>query len=178
MSAKSKPTKVLAADGKSTAKKTNDKPVPRTVSDNRRARHEYEIIETVECGIELKGTEVKSLRSGRCTLQDAFGKIEDGEMWLYNCHISPYDFGNRFNHEPTRKRRLLLHSREILKINQRIKEKGLTLVPLKMYFKRNWVKVDMALARGKHLYDKRESDTTRDTKRQLDKLAKQVRLRS
>lgn len=171
MSTKSKPTKAPTPGNKN-----SEKPAPRTVSDNRRARHEYEILETVECGIELQGTEVKSLRSGRCTLQDAFGKIEDGQMWLYNCHISPYDFGNRFNHEPTRKRRLLLHSREILKINQRIKEKGLTLVPLKMYFKRNWVKVDMALARGKNLYDKRESDTKRDEKRQLDKLAKQVRI--
>ncbi|MBY0357493.1 MAG: SsrA-binding protein SmpB [Candidatus Obscuribacterales bacterium] len=175
MSAKSKQTKAPAKPSGSTDK-NNEKPV-RLVSDNRRARHEYEILQVYECGIELQGTEVKSLRTGRCSLQDSFGKIEDAQVWLYNCHISPYDHGNRFNHEPTRKRRLLLHSREILKIHQQIKEKGLTLIPLRMFFKRNWVKVDIALARGKHLYDKRESIAKRDTKRQLDKMAKQIRQR-
>lgn len=177
--AKSKSVPTTQASGKSAsgAKGAEEKETFKIISDNRKARHEFEIIETVQCGIELFGTEVKALRAGRCSLQDSFGKVEDGEMWLYNCNISPYEFGNRFNHEPTRKRRLLLHSREIFKLNQRIKEKGLTLIPLRMYFKRNWVKVDIALARGKQLYDKRESTAKRDSKRQLDRLAKEVRSR-
>lgn len=147
-------------------------PKIKVVADNRRARHEYEIIETYETGIELVGTEVKSMRGGKANLQDAFARIEDGELWLYNCHISPYDHGNRFNHEPLRKRRLLMHSKQILRVNQQVKEKGLTLIPLKIYFKRNWVKVDLALARGKQLHDKRDAITKRETKRQLDKLVK------
>ena len=118
---------------------------------------------------------MKSLRLGRVTLQDSFARIEAGELWLYNCNIAVYEYGNRFNHEPTRKRRLLMHAREIFKLNQRIKEKGLTLVPLKLYFKRNWVKVELATAKGKQLYDKRESIGKRDSKRQLDRLAKQAR---
>lgn len=157
--------------------KAPEKESYKVISDNRKARHEFEIIDTVQCGIALSGTEVKALRAGRCSLQDSFARYEAGEIWLYNCNISPYEFGNRFNHEPTRKRKLLLHKREIFKLNQRIKEKGLTLIPLKMYFKRNWVKVDLALARGKQLYDKRDSLVKRDSKRQLDRLAKQVRMR-
>lgn len=172
MATKSKPT-TNQDSGKS--KQPEDKPAIKVISDNRKARHEYEIIESIQCGIELSGTEVKALRVGRCSLQDSFARIEAGEAWLYNCNISPYEFGNRFNHEPTRKRRLLMHSREIFKLNQRIKEKGLTLIPLRMYFKRNWVKVDLALAKGKQLYDKRESLVKRESKRQLDRLAKQVR---
>lgn len=175
MAAKAKPTSNKGAG--SSTKPPEDKPAYKVVSDNRKARHEYEILDTFQCGIALSGTEVKALRMGRCTLQDAFARIEDGEAFLYNCNISPYEFGNRFNHEPTRKRKLLLHSREIFKLNQRIKEKGLTLIPLRIYFKRNWVKVDLALARGKQLYDKRESLVKRDSKRQLDRLAKQVRAR-
>ena len=150
-----------------------DKPAIKVVADNRRARHDYELIEFYEAGIELAGTEVKSMRQGKANLQDSFARVEDGQLWLYNCHISPYDHGNRFNHDPVRKRRLLMHRREIQKIKSRMQEKGLTLVPLKLFFKRNWVKVDLALARGKHLYDKRESIAKRDTKRQLDRLVKQ-----
>ena len=150
------------------------KPAIKTVADNRRARHEYEILSTLETGIELSGTEVKSMRLGKANLQDAFARIEKGQLWLYNCHIAPYDFGNRFNHDPVRRRRLLAHRNEILRLHQQMKEKGLTLIPLKIYFKRNWVKVDLALARGKHLYDKRETISTRDSKRQLDRLVKQT----
>jgi SsrA-binding protein len=142
------------------------------ISDNRRARHEYEILETFQAGIELMGTEVKSLRQGKANLSDSFARVDALELWLYNCHISVYDHGNRFNHEPTRKRRLLMHHKEILKIKARMQEKGLTLIPLKMYFKKNWVKVDLALARGKKLYDKRQSIMQRETKRQLDRLVK------
>jgi SsrA-binding protein len=155
--------------------KPDKKPAPhgKVIADNRRARHEYEIIEVFEAGIELMGTEVKSMRNGKANLQDAFARIEDGQLWLHNCHIAPYDFGNRFNHDPVRKRRLLMHKKQILRLHQQIKEKGLTLIPLKLYFKRNFVKVDLALARGKHLFDKREAITKRDSKRQLDRLVKE-----
>lgn len=156
----------------SAAKTAPEKPAYKLIADNRRARHEYEIIETFQCGIALCGTEVKALRVGRCSLADAFARIDAGEVFLYKCNIAQYEFGNRFNHDPTRKRKLLMHSREIFKLNQRIKEKGLTLIPLKMYFKRNWVKVDLALARGKQLYDKRESLARKDSKRQLERLSR------
>lgn len=160
---------------KTPPKKDPDKAPPiKVVADNRRARHEYEILETFEAGIQLAGTEVKSMRLGRANLQDAFCRIEDGELWLHNCHISPYEFGNRFNHEPTRKRRLLMHSKQIFRIHQQVKEKGLTLIPLKLYFKRNWIKVDLAMAKGKQLYDKRETIAKRDSKRQLDRVVRQA----
>jgi SsrA-binding protein len=152
-----------------------EKPAVKVVCDNRRARHEYEIIEVFQTGIDLVGTEVKSMRQGKANLQDAFARVEDGQLWLYNCHVSPYDFGNRFNHDPLRRRRLLMHRGEIRKLNSRVKEKGLTLIPLRLYFQRNWVKVDLALARGKHLYDKRETVTKRESKRQLERLLKQAR---
>ncbi len=154
---------------------SDDKPVVKTVADNRRARHEYELIEVFEAGLALVGTEVKSIRQGRANLADAFAKIEDGEIWLYNCHISPYDHGNRFNHDPLRKRKLLMHARQILKLKQRIQEKGLTLIPLKLIFKGNICKVDLALAKGKQLYDKRETIAKKDSKRQLERLLKRDR---
>ncbi|HEY9792236.1 MAG TPA: SsrA-binding protein SmpB [Candidatus Obscuribacterales bacterium] len=163
------------APAKQQQKTEKKKPAPqgKVIADNRRARHEYEIIEVFEAGMELQGTEVKSMRNGKANLQDAFARIEEGQLWLHNCHIAPYDFGNRFNHDPVRKRRLLMHKREITRLHQQIKEKGLTLIPLKLYFKRNWVKVDLALVRGKHLYDKRDAITKRDSKRQLDRLVKE-----
>lgn len=160
------------------AKKTENKKEEtgiKIVAQNRRARHEYTIVDTIETGIELVGTEVKSIRQGKASLMDAFARIEDGELWLYNCNIAAYEFGNRFNHEPLRKRRLLVHKKQILKLKSQTKEKGLTLIPLKLYFKKNWVKVDLALGKGKHLYDKRESIAKRDTKRELDRLAKSRR---
>ena len=112
----------------------------KTVADNRRARHEYEVLDVFEAGIVLAGTEVKSMRQGRANLADSFARVEEGELWLYNCHISPYDHGNRFNHEPARKRKLLMHGKEISKLKSRMQEKGLTIVPLKLYFKGNWPK--------------------------------------
>lgn len=142
------------------------------VADNRKARHEYEILESYEAGIELVGTEVKSLRKGLANLKDAFAKIEKGQVWLYNCHVSPYDHGNRFNHEPLRKRRLLLNRREILKLKQKTQEKGLTLIPLKLYFKGNWCKVSIGLCKGKRLYDKRDSMMKRENTRNLERLMK------
>ena len=147
-------------------------PKRKVLADNRRARHEYEVLDTVETGIELFGTEVKAMRQGKANLQDAFARIDQGEIWLHNCHISPYDHGNRFNHEPNRKRRLLLHKKEILKIKSSIQEKGLTLIPLKMYFKGNWAKVALGICRGKRLYDKRQTIQKRETQRQLDRLVK------
>jgi SsrA-binding protein len=151
------------------------KPQVKVVADNRRARHEYEILEVYEAGIELSGTEVKSIRMGRANLADAFARIEDGQIWLHNCNISPYDFGNRFNHDPVRKRRLLMHKREIQKLKSKTQEKGLTIVPLKMFFKGNWAKLDLALAKGKQLYDKRESIAKRENSRNLERLMKQGR---
>lgn len=162
------------------AKKSSDaqataKPAVKVVCDNRRARHEYEILEIVQAGVELAGTEVKSMRLGKANLRDSFARVEDGQLWLYNCHVSPYDFGNRFNHDPLRRRRLLIHKSEIRRLNAQVKEKGLTLIPLRLYFQRNWVKVDLALARGKHLYDKRDVVVRRESKRQLERLLKQAR---
>lgn len=172
--AKKGKTHVTAPAEKPKADKPKE-PVFKTVADNRRARFEYEIIDSMECGIELAGTEVKSMRQGKCNLQDAFARIEDGQVWLYNCHISPYDHGNRFNHEPMRKRRLLMHTREIEKLRGKVQEKGLTLVPLKIYFKRNWVKVNLALVRGKQLYDKRQTIAKRDSQRQLERVVRKSR---
>ena len=151
---------------------TSDQPKIKLVSDNRKARHNFEILEVIEAGLALTGTEVKSLRQGKANLQESFARIEDNEIWLYRCHISPYDFGNRFNHDPIRKRRLLLHRRQIDKLKAQTQEKGLTLVPLKLYFKGNWVKIDLALARGKQLHDKRESISKRENQRNLERLIK------
>ncbi|MBZ0188909.1 MAG: SsrA-binding protein SmpB [Candidatus Obscuribacterales bacterium] len=147
----------------------------KTVADNRRARHEYEVLESFETGIALVGTEVKSMRQGKANLQDSFARIENGEVWLYNCHISPYDHGNRFNHDPVRKRRLLLNKREIQKLKSKIQEKGFTLIPLRLYFKANWVKVNLGICRGKRLYDKRQTIAKRETDRQIERLVKSKR---
>ena len=127
-------------------------------TNNREAYHHYHMLETFECGIVLEGTEVKSIREGRANLKDAYASLKDGQLWLLNAHISPYSHGNRQNHEPRRTRKLLLHKAEIDKLSGRTVEKGLTLVPTKMYFKNGRVKVEIALARGKKLYDKREAE--------------------
>ncbi len=153
----------------------NTKNGGKIIMDNRKARHEYNYLETLEAGIELRGTEVKSLRAGKGNLNDAFARIENGECWLYNLHISPYDFGNRNNHEETRERRLLLHKREIRKLYGKLKEKGLTLIPARLYFVGNLVKVELALAQGKKLYDKREAAANRDAKRQMERAVKERR---
>ena len=163
----------MAAPAKTT-KKDDEAPV-KLVADNRRARHEYEILETFEAGLALSGTEVKAMRQGKANLQESFARIEDNEIWLYRCHISPYDFGNRFNHDPLRKRRLLLHRRQISKLKAQTQEKGLALIPLKLYFKGNWAKIDLALARGKQLYDKRQSIAKRENQRQIERIIKHRR---
>lgn len=136
------------------------------VTTNRQAYHDYFIDETVEAGLVLTGTEVKSLRDGRVNLKDAYVLIKDGEAWLFNAHISEYSHGNRSNHNPTRTRKLLLHKSEILKLGSRIQEKGLTLIPTKLYFKQGRAKVEVGIGRGKKLYDKRESEKNRMLERE------------
>jgi len=142
------------------------------IAENRKARHDYFIEETYEAGIELRGTEVKSLRLGRVSLRDGYGEIRDGEVFLVGVHISPYEHGNRFNVDPVRKRRLLLHKSEIRRLQGAVRERGYTLVPLGLYFKKGRVKVELALARGKKLYDKREALAQRDVERELARLAR------
>lgn len=138
----------------------------RVVCTNRKARHDYEIVETYEAGIVLKGTEVKALREGRANLKDSYAKIKNGEIFLINAHISPYAYGNLNNHEPERERKLLMHKREIMRLLGKVKERGYTLIPLSLYFNdRNRVKVELALAKGKSAYDKREAIKRRDEKR-------------
>ena len=136
---------------------------------NRKAKFDYEILEELECGIALTGTEIKSIRQGSANLKDCYGIIRNNEVFLLNMHVSPYEQGNIFNHDEKRTRKLLLHKKEILKLNDRVKLEGLTLVPLKLYFKANKVKILLALARGKKNYDKRESIKEKDIKRSLQK---------
>lgn len=134
---------------------------------NRKARHEYHILETFQAGIVLTGTEVKSIREGRVNLQESFVTIDKGELYLVDCHINPYSHGNVYNHEPTRTRKLLMHKREIIKLFVKTQTKGFTIVPLKMYFVHGKVKLDIALAQGKKLYDKREDMKRRDIEREV-----------
>jgi len=139
----------------------------KAIAANRRARHEYWIEETHEAGIALTGTEVKSLREGRANLTDAFARVDRGEVWLHHLHISPYAQGNIHNHDPLRTRKLLLHRREIMRLRAKTDQKGYTLVPLRLYFRRGVAKVELAVARGRHLYDKRERIAERDAERRI-----------
>lgn len=143
------------------------------VIDNRKARHNYHIKETFEAGLVLAGTEVKSLRMGKGNLQDAYAAVKAGEIWAYNFHISPYDKGNRFNHDPLRPKKLLLNRREINRLAGMQKEKGCALIPLKIYFKDGLAKMEIAAAVGKKLYDKREDIASRDAKRAIDRVMKE-----
>lgn len=138
-------------------------------AENRKARHDYHIHETFEAGIVLTGTEVKSLRAGKANLKDSYARIENGELMLHNMHISPYEQGNRFNHEPLRTRKLLMHRSEINKLIGQTKEKGYTLTPLKVYFTRGKAKLELALTTGKKLHDKRQDMAERDAKREIDR---------
>jgi len=144
----------------------------RTIATNRRARHEYHILETVEAGLVLRGTEVKSLRAGGVSFKDSYATIRSGEGWLLGCHINPYSHGTDANHEPERDRKLLLHRRELGRLTGKIAERGLTLIPLRMYFKRGRVKVELGLGRGKKLHDKRATIRERDTQREMDQAAR------
>ncbi len=136
---------------------------------NRKARHEYHVLDTWEAGIVLRGTEVKSLRQGRANLQDAFARVDGGELWLHNLHISPYEAGNRFNHDPLRTRKLLLHRNQIRKLIGQVEQQGLTLVPLEIYFRRGIAKVSLALVKGKKLHDKREDLRRREHEREMER---------
>jgi SsrA-binding protein len=144
------------------------------IARNKRARHDYQIIDSWEAGIVLTGTEVKSLRDGKANLTDSYGIVNDGEVFLLNLHISPYEQGNRFNHEPTRTRKLLMHRKEIRKLIGATERQGLTLVPLEMYFKRGVAKVTLALGKGKKLHDKRADQKKREDQREM---ARAVRAR-
>lgn len=141
--------------------------------ENRKARHDYFIHETYEAGIELRGTEVKSLRAGKANLRDSYAEVKDGEIFIEHMHISPYEQGNIFNHEPLRRRRLLLHKREILKLFGKTREKGFTLIPLKIYFKNGRAKLELALASGKHTYDKREALHEKSAQRDIERALKE-----
>ena len=155
----------------SQARETSDRPI----ATNRRARHEYEILETVEAGLVLRGTEVKSLREGLVNFKDSYASFRNGEGWLLGCHISPYSHGTDANHDPERDRKLLLHKREIARLGGKISEKGLTLVPLRLYFKDGRAKVEIGLARGKKLHDKRATLREREVRREMDKTARAAR---
>jgi SsrA-binding protein len=144
----------------------------RTIATNRRARHEYEILETIEAGLALRGTEAKSLRDGQVNFKDSYATIRNSEAWLLGCHISPYSHGTDANHDPERDRKLLLHRREISRLTGKIAERGLTLVPLRLYFKKGRVKLEIGLARGKKLHDKRSAIREREVQREMDRAAR------
>jgi SsrA-binding protein len=152
----------------SQAREAGDRPI----ATNRRARHEYEILETVEAGIVLRGTEVKSLRDGLVNFKDSYASVRNGEGWLLGCHINPYSHGTDANHDPERPRKLLLHRREINRLVGKVAERGLTLVPLRLYFKHGRAKLELGLARGKKLHDKRETIRERDARRELAREAR------
>ncbi|WP_413171729.1 SsrA-binding protein SmpB [Anabaena azotica] len=145
----------------------------KVITDNRQARYLYEILETYEVGIQLTGTEVKSIRAGKVNLKDGYALIRNGEAWLINAHISPYtSSGQYFNHEPRRTRKLLLHRQEIRKLIGKVEQQGLTLVPLKMYFKGGWVKLSIGLGKGKKVHDKREDIKRREDQRDIQRAMK------
>lgn len=149
--------------------KTSTKTSTKMIANNKKARFDYFIEEGFEAGIELFGTEVKSLRMGKCSIKESFIRIDHGEMFIYGMHISPYEKGNIFNKDPLRVRKLLMHKHEINKLQGKLAEKGLTLVPLQVYFKGSLVKVEVGLARGKKLYDKREDIAKKDMRREAEK---------
>ena len=144
------------------------------IANNKKAYHDYFLEETYEAGISLVGTEVKALRMGKCSIKEAFLRIEKGELFVYQMHISPYEKGNIFNRDPLRVRKLLMHRSEILKLEQKIKEKGYALIPVEIYFKGSRVKVKVALAKGKKLYDKRNDIAAKDQKREAQREFKQM----
>ncbi len=146
------------------------------VATNKKALHDYFIEETYEAGVSLRGTEVKSIREGRVNLKDSFAMVEDGEVWLYNCHISPYSHGRIEEQDPLRKRKLLLHREEINRLMGKVQQRGYTLVPIKIYFKEGKAKIELALAKGKKLYDKREALKKKDLKREAERILKERKM--
>jgi SsrA-binding protein len=145
----------------------------KVVATNRRARHEYSIEETYEAGIVLTGTEIQSVRQGRVSLADAYAEVRNGEVFMVNAHIAEYDFGNRFNHDPRRPRKLLLNKKEIRRLDSRVREQGYTIVPLRMYIVRGYAKVEIGLAKGKKLWDKRRDIAERQARREMERAAKE-----
>ena len=143
------------------------------IADNRKARHDYFVLESIECGIELVGTEVKSIRGGGVNLKDSWCSIDNGEMWVKGMHISPYEQGNIFNRDPLRVRRLLLHKREIMRLLGKVKQEGLTLIPLSLYFKDSRVKLELGLCKGKKLHDKREDMANEAAAREIERTLKE-----
>lgn len=141
----------------------------RAVTSNRRAYHDYHILETIEAGIVLTGTEIKSIRDGKVTISEAYARIEHGELWLIGSHVSPYSHGNRANHDPDRPRKLLVHRREIERLRAAVEQRGLTLVPLRLHLKQGRAKVDLGVARGKKLYDKRATEADRQARRDVER---------
>lgn len=151
-----------------------DRPQERVFATNRRAFHEYEVLDKVEAGIVLTGTEIKSVRAGKVNLRDSYARVQQGEVILYNMHVSPYDQGNIWNHDPLRPRKLLLHKREIDKLAEHSQAQGLTLVPLRLYARKGHAKLELAVARGKRQYDKRVAIAERESKRELDRAVKEA----
>lgn len=147
----------------------------KVITTNRKARHDYEIIDTIETGIILLGTEVKAAREGKINLTDAYARIKKQELWLIGMHISPYSKSDKENHDPLRDRKLLVHRLQVKRLNRQVEEKGVTLIPLRIYFNRHLIKVELGLARGKRKYDKRAAIAERDQKRDLDRLNKSFR---
>lgn len=156
---------------------TGDDRMPRTekpIAENRKARHDYFIDEVIEAGLVLAGTEVKSLRAGRVNLRDSFARFEHGELFLFNCHIAPYEFGNRYNHDPYRSRKLLVHRKQLKELATRVKQDGMTLIPLRMYFDvHGRAKLALAVARGKKSYDKRQTIAAKEASRRIERAMKQ-----
>jgi SsrA-binding protein len=160
--------KQTAAKSQQTKATTNNVPV-KVISINRQAYHDYYVEQTVEAGISLVGTEIKSIRDGKVNLRGSYAIARDGELWLENAHIAVYEHGNRYNHDPMRSRKLLLHRREINQLLNKVATKGMTLVPLKLYLKGGRAKIELGLCRGKKLYDKREAIAERDAKREIER---------
>ena len=157
------------------AKKGKRKAAPGDIATNRQAAYRYNLLERIECGIVLTGTEVKSLREGTATIKDGYADVRDGELWLHNVHIPPYAPASRENHEPERDRKLLVHRRELERLIGKTKERGLTIVPTRIYFRGPHAKVEIALARGKDVRDKRETIRARETQREMDRELREAR---
>ena len=165
--------RALRLAGKCYSQPMAEKSEDKIFHSNRKAAHDYHLLDRYEAGLVLQGTEVKAIRNGNVNLKDSFAQIRNGEAWLINCHISPYEYGNRQNHDPLRSRKLLLHQQEIRKLIGKVEEKGLTLIPTKIYLKKGRIKCEVALAKGKKLYDKRETERRKEADRDARKAIKQ-----
>lgn len=166
----------MAGKSAKTVKKADEgQKSDRTIAVNRRAHFDYDIVDQVEAGMALTGTEIKSVRAGKVNLREAYGRVEGGEVWVHNLHIAPYDQGNRFNHDPLRPRKLLLHRDEIAELAERTAQKGFTLVPLRLYLKHGRAKLELGVGRGKKQYDKRETIAKREAGREIERVVRQAK---